>query len=201
MGKALASEYAPKGIQVNMISPSMMEMRFLANVYGGVVEQTAAAYVLHPLPEKALLLTFDDGYIDNFTVAFPLLKERKMQGAFFIPGKTITENVLLDVNKIHFVLASADIELLVKDVLERMNHYRSGGYVYADNDELWDKYAVANRFDAKEIVFVKRILQTVLPEELRNIIASEMFAKYVGLPEDKFARELYMNHDQVRLMR
>lgn len=161
----------------------------------------AAAYGLHPLPEKALLLTFDDGYIDNFTVAFPLLKERKMQGAFFIPGKTITENVLLDVNKIHFVLASADIELLVKDVLERMNHYRSGGYVYADNDELWDKYAVANRFDAKEIVFVKRILQTVLPEELRNIIASEMFAKYVGLPEDKFARELYMNHDQVRLMR
>ena len=44
------------------------------------------------------------------------------------------------------------------------------------------------------------MLQTALPEELRNIIASEMFAKYVGLPEDKFARELYMNHDQVRLM-
>ena len=43
MGKALASEYAPKGIQVNMISLSMMETRFLANVYGGVVEQTAAA--------------------------------------------------------------------------------------------------------------------------------------------------------------
>lgn len=43
MGKALASEYTPKGIQVNMISPSMMETKFLANVYDGVVEQTAAA--------------------------------------------------------------------------------------------------------------------------------------------------------------
>lgn len=161
----------------------------------------AAAYGLHPLPEKALLLTFDDGYIDNFTVAFPLLNERKMQGSFFIPGKTITENILLDVNKIHFVLASADTELLVKDVLERMNYYRGGQYEYASNDELWRKYAVANRFDSQEIIFVKRMLQTVLPEELRNIIASEMFLKYVGLPEDKFARELYMNHDQVRLMR
>ena len=50
MGKALASEYAPKGIQVNMISPSMMETRFLANVYGGVVEQTAAA---NPLKRNA----------------------------------------------------------------------------------------------------------------------------------------------------
>ena len=50
MGKALASEYAPKGIQVNMISPSMMETRFLANVYCGVVEQTAAA---NPLKRNA----------------------------------------------------------------------------------------------------------------------------------------------------
>ena len=50
MGKALASEYAPKGIQVNMISPSMMETRFLANVYGGVVEQTAA---INPLKRNA----------------------------------------------------------------------------------------------------------------------------------------------------
>ena len=50
MGKALASEYAPKGIQINMISPSMMETKFLANIYGGVVEQTAAA---NPLKRNA----------------------------------------------------------------------------------------------------------------------------------------------------
>lgn len=41
MGKALASEYASKGIQVNMISPSMMETKFLKNVYGDVVKQSA----------------------------------------------------------------------------------------------------------------------------------------------------------------
>ncbi len=175
---------------------------FAENFHVVTMEQVLeAAYGLHSLPEKALLLTFDDGYLDHFTVAFPLLKERKMQGSFFIPGKTITENVLLDVNKIHFVLASANIDLLVKDVLERMEHYRGGKYEYATNNELWGKYAVANRFDSKETIFVKRMLQTVLPEELRNIIASEMFAKYVGLPEDKFARELYMNHAQIRLMK
>ncbi|MBP3819519.1 MAG: SDR family oxidoreductase [Butyrivibrio sp.] len=50
MGRALASEYAPKGIQINMISPSMMETKFLANIYGGVVEQTAAA---NPLKRNA----------------------------------------------------------------------------------------------------------------------------------------------------
>lgn len=50
MGKALASEYAPKGIQVNMISPSMMKTKFLINVYGGVVEQSAAG---NPLKRNA----------------------------------------------------------------------------------------------------------------------------------------------------
>lgn len=43
MGKALASEYAPKGIQVNMISPSMMETKFLQNVYGDIVKQSATS--------------------------------------------------------------------------------------------------------------------------------------------------------------
>lgn len=110
---------------------------FAANFHVVTMEQVLeAAYGLHPLPKKALLLTFDDGYIDNFTVAFPLLKDRKMQGSFFIPGKTITENVLLDVNKIHFVLASAETDRLVRDVLERMDYYRGGKYNYASNDEL-----------------------------------------------------------------
>lgn len=42
LGKALASEYGPKDIQVNMISPSMMETKFIHNVYRDVVTQSAA---------------------------------------------------------------------------------------------------------------------------------------------------------------
>ena len=76
------------------------------------------------LPENAVLLTFDDGYIDNFTAVFPVLKEHNVQGSFFIPGKTFTENVLLDVNKIHFILASADIHSLVKDTYALLDRYR-----------------------------------------------------------------------------
>lgn len=154
------------------------------------------------LPENALLLTFDDGYIDNYLTVFPALKERGLQGSFFIPGKTFTENVLLDVNKIHFVLASADIYELVKNLTKSMEYYRTyDEYEFVSTEELWNQYAVANRFDIKETVFVKRMLQTVLPEKLRRIIVSELFEKYVGLPEDKFARELYMNKEQIRLMK
>lgn len=37
-----------------------------------------------PLPDKPVLITFDDGYRDNYTEAFPLLKERNMPALIFI---------------------------------------------------------------------------------------------------------------------
>uniref|UniRef100_I2Q326 Putative xylanase/chitin deacetylase n=1 Tax=Desulfovibrio sp. U5L TaxID=596152 RepID=I2Q326_9BACT len=36
-------------------------------------------------PRKALLLTFDDGYKDNFTLAYPVLRDLHLPALFFIP--------------------------------------------------------------------------------------------------------------------
>lgn len=153
------------------------------------------------LPEDAVLLTFDDGYVDNYTYALPILEEAGVQGSFFIPGKTFSTHQLLDVNKIHYILASADVQKLVVDVKERMDFYRGTEYDYAPTNELFSEYAVANRFDCKETIFVKRMLQTVLPEQLRNRISSDLFEKYVGVSEEKLAYELYMTEEQIRAMK
>lgn len=153
------------------------------------------------LPENAVLLTFDDGYIDNYTYAFPILEEAKVQGSFFIPAKTFTTRQLLDVNKIHYIVASTDINLLLKDVFERLNYYRGREYDYPSNRELFEAYAIENRFDIKEVVFIKRILQTILPEVLRKKITSELFHKYVGVTEEQLAYELYMSREQIQVLK
>ena len=167
------------------------------------IEEVIAAYDKgYKLPENALLLTFDDGYIDHFTTVFPILQENKIQGSFFIPGKTFTENVLLDVNKIHFILACAPIDELYSDVLNNVVYLiENKEYTEKTREELIKEYAVANRFDPKEVIFIKRLLQAVLPEDIRNRISSELFQKYVGIEEDKFARELYLNIDQIKCMK
>lgn len=153
------------------------------------------------LPEKALLLSFDDGYIDNYTFALPVLEEFGVQGSFFVPAKTVVSHQLLDVNKIHYILACANEKNLITDVIREMDYYRGSEYQYASTEELFMEHAVANRFDTKEIVFVKKMLQTVLPEKLRNTITSNLFEKYVGISEKQLAYELYMTDDQIRTMK
>ena len=106
------------------------------------MEQVIEAVERHAdLPDKALLLTFDDGYVDNYTFAFPILEEFGIQGSFFIPGKTFATHQLLNVNKIHYILASADEKKLVEDVKKKMDFYRGQEFDYPSSEELWNKYA------------------------------------------------------------
>ncbi len=179
------------------------QMEFFKNNYNVVtMEQVIAAVKKqNKLPEKAVLLTFDDGYVDNYTVALPILEAFGFQGSFFIPGKTFSTHQLLDVNKIHYILASADIKSLVIDVKKKMDYYRGNEFDYPSTDDLWNLYAIDERFDGKDIVFVKKMLQVILPERLRNIISSELFEKYVGVTEEQLAYELYMTPEQIHLLK
>lgn len=152
------------------------------------------------LPERSVLLTFDDGYIDHYTNVFPLLKQRGIPAFFSMPGKLLAEQKLLDVNKIHFILASTAVEQLLPMVCERLDFYRGREYPIPGNEELYRKLAHPNRFDPAEVIFIKRLLQVELPEALRGRIVDDLFAACIGLPESAFAQELYMSLDQVRLM-
>jgi len=47
---------------------------------------------LKELPAKSVALTFDDGGLDNYTVAFPLLKQYGFTATFFVITKTVGRN-------------------------------------------------------------------------------------------------------------
>ena len=160
----------------------------------------AAVYEGKELPDRAAWLTFDDAYSDHYENVFPILDELGIEGAFFAPVKAITQHEVLDVNKIHFVLASVkDIHALVRELNHLLDTYREE-YLLDSNEHYWKKLAQANRFDPAEVVYVKRMLQVELPEELRNILADTLFREYVSDDEAAFSRELYMNEDQLKCM-
>ena len=59
---------------------------------------------LHP---NALLLTFDDGYLDHYQYALPVLEKHEIKGCFYPPLCAVRERKMLSVNKIHFILSCA----------------------------------------------------------------------------------------------
>lgn len=152
------------------------------------------------LPPKAALLTFDDAYSDHFTTAFPILDKAKIQGCFFPPAKCITHNEILDVNKIHFILASVkDSQELITFINDSLDKYRAE-YGLETAEHYWDLVAKPTRYDPAEIIYIKRMLQRELPETLRNILTDEIFEKYVSSDQTAFSAELYMNVDQISHM-
>lgn len=42
-----------------------------------------------PIPEKSIIITFDDGYMNNYTEAFPILKELNMKATIFCVGNSL----------------------------------------------------------------------------------------------------------------
>ena len=155
---------------------------------------------LKTLPENAVLLTFDDGYIDHYTSVFPILKNEGIPAFFSMPGKILAEHKLLDVNKIHFILASSPVEKLLPMIFKRLDYYRGQEFAIPPNEALFEKLAVATRFDSPEVIFIKRLLQVELEERLRAAIVEDLFINCIPLSEEAFAEELYMSYDQVKLM-
>ena len=152
------------------------------------------------LPEKSVLLTFDDAYSDHFQYVFPLLNEHKIQGSFFPPVKAITEHTVLDVNKIHFILASEESKTkIINEIKNELNKFRKE-YKLESDSFYYDKLAQPNRFDSADVIFIKRLLQVELDETLRKIITNNLFEKIVGINEDSFSRELYMDIEQIKCM-
>ena len=153
------------------------------------------------LPPKAALLTFDDGYLDHFTEVFPVLDERNIQGCFFLPSKAILENRVLDVNKSHFILATAPDKLkIMNEIFSLLDEHRAQ-HQLKSNQEYFEALATDDRYDVKEIVFIKRFFQKGAPAELRKKILDLLFKKYVTADEASFAGELYMNRDQIKCMK
>ena len=149
------------------------------------------------LPPNAVLLTFDDGYGDHFTNVFPLLDARGIQGCFFPPAQAVLEHSVLDVNKIHFVLAAVpDAGTLLDQVFSFLAEFRSE-YALKTKEAYLRSVTGEHRYDTREVTILKRLLQRELPEPVRAEIVRRLFAERVTADEEAFACELYMSVHQI----
>ncbi len=148
----------------------------------------------------AAMLTFDDGFRDHYEHVFPVLLEAGIPGAFFPPTLPLADKVVLDVHKIHFILAGgAGIDELVHALLELVEERRAE-HGLAPARQLYERALQPGRYDSAEVNAFKRLLQRDLPEGLREELVAALFARFVSADEEAFAEELYLSEAQIKSM-
>jgi peptidoglycan/xylan/chitin deacetylase (PgdA/CDA1 family) len=160
-----------------------------------------SVYKHNSLPKNSILLTFDDGLKDHFNYVFPILEENNIQGIFFPPGKPIIEKIVLDTHKIHFILATiSNTEIIIDQIKKYLKKFKKNINIKTF-DFYYKKFAYQNRFDSKEINFIKKFLQQGLPLEFREDLVSQLFTKYVTDREKDFSENLYLSMNDINSMK
>lgn len=150
-----------------------------------------------PLPPRACLLTFDDGYSDHHDHVAPLLADHGMKGIFFAPFSSLVGRRVLEVNKIQLVLASLAHPETLADELDILLHEQD----LADPAALRSAHFMRNRFDSAPVAYAKRLLQHVLPPGIRSLAVETLFHRHVTSDDAGLAEELYLSPAQARDMR
>jgi peptidoglycan/xylan/chitin deacetylase (PgdA/CDA1 family) len=129
------------------------------------------------LPERACVVTFDDGLRCQLELAVPVLERLGVPAIFFVPGKPLAERRALYVHKVHALRERvADDELL-----------RLAGRADVPVEVAQEHY----RYDEPDAARLKYLLNMALPLDERERVVGAAFA-HVFPDEVAFVRELYI---------
>jgi peptidoglycan/xylan/chitin deacetylase (PgdA/CDA1 family) len=92
IGNASESPYDP-GIFSATTAQFDWQIRYLKRRFHMTTLDEAVAMATGEAPvQTSVLITFDDGYLDNYGAAFPILRSHGVQGVFFLPTAFIGTN-------------------------------------------------------------------------------------------------------------
>ena len=147
-------------------------------------------------PNRSCVLTFDDGYADHFRYVFPILATRRLKGFFFPPKSSLLNRQILSVNKIQFLLAKIIDPKHPKFKLDNA----LADFEIKNVSEFERKFYNKSRYDSAPVNYIKKLLQHVLPDNVRGQITDQLFGNLVTSDSASFCEELYLTLDQAKLM-
>ncbi len=134
-----------------------------------------------PLPPNPIIITFDDGYLDNFERALPILQKHGVPATFFMATSYLTERKLFWWDRIAYLIKSSKHETI--------------SMIYPENVSLPR---------ARALKWALRTVKDTFALDLPRFLADLQTACAVDWDdalERKLANELLMTWDQVRALR
>lgn len=141
------------------------------------------------IPKKpSIILTFDDGYIEHYNIAFPYLYKKKISGIFYPVANSIKRKLVLDINLIHYILSKEEnTRKIINLIKKKYNQITKKNF---DNLNL-SKINLNSRYDTKDITLVKRLLQYFLSDQIRKKILNYVYSEIVDIPKNVLAKKIY----------
>lgn len=160
-------------ISVNKFKTDMEILK--ENGYTPVFYENLVDYVYEgkELPNRAIIITFDDGYESNYELAYPILKELEMKATISIIGVSIGKDTYKDTGKDifpHFDLKEAK-EMFESGFIDIQNHSFDMHQV-----EIYDgidyRYGTLKKDSENEKDYLEVVKKDYL--KLKNIIEEEV---------------------------
>tara|TARA_B100001248_G_scaffold250487_1_gene224646 strand:- start:41806 stop:42732 length:927 start_codon:yes stop_codon:yes gene_type:complete len=173
------------------------QLDFFEQKYGFVKKEDWEDLVLsknqNTLP-KGVILTFDDAMACHYQFVFPELKKRNLWGIFFVPTAPYTNNLILDVHKIHILLGRYD----PMDLLEICQSIITEKKFEFEKKEDYEKLTYKNHTHSEVTNHFKRILNYFLTEENKSSVI-ELISKELNC--DFSHENYYVSVDQLKEMK
>lgn len=142
------------------------------------------------------LLTFDDGYIDHFQNVFPILVEKKVTGSFYMSGSIIENKKLLNVNKIHYLLAN----IKKKEIIKNLKIFCAVSKRKINFEKIYNNLKNNTRYDDDDINLIKYLLNIYFSIEERDIFFQNIFEKIIQIKEEDISKNFYLSKKNIKEM-
>lgn len=147
------------------------------------------------LPENAMLLTFDDGYLDHYKNVFPALMERGIKACFFPSAMPIFEKKMLNTNKIQLILDMKDKELLHHEISKVTRAVCTGSIL----EKVEKVIAIDDLNENEDNIW--SYLEWGLPRYMANRIIDNLFKRLINSSEKELCENYYMSLEQLMQMK
>ena len=132
------------------------------------------------LPKKAVAITFDDGYKDNYLYAYPILTKHRMPATIFLTTGHIGTGELFWFDKVGYAIHHANTDQLELDEL--------GAYaLQSEFDKACARIRIAERLNK-------------LPEEKKNLLTQKLLNLCQANIPANLGQEHILSWDEVREM-
>jgi peptidoglycan/xylan/chitin deacetylase (PgdA/CDA1 family) len=157
------------------------QMCFLKKNFNVISPSEAIKFKSKPFDDRYAIITFDDGYIDNYEIAYPILRELELPAIFFLSTSYVGRNIIPWWDEIAWMLRNT--------VKKKINVEG----IWVELPENRDKILPASR---KVLRFVKDNMELSIDAKI-NILREQTECDINELGEKPF---LFVNWNQVREM-